>query len=61
MPTSDSTIAEQPGYTESEKLCGETLRAALARANGRIFLWLLCIKCSPIQIVDAARRRQVSA
>ena len=57
---SDSTNAEQPGYTESEKSVGETLRAAFARANGR-FCGYFCIKCSPHSADSRcrSRRRQV--
>jgi len=53
---SDSTNAEQPGYTESEKSVGETLRAAFARANGRIFVATFASNVHRIQqIVDAAQ------
>lgn len=35
---SDSTNAERPGYTESERMVGETFSHVFARAEGRIFV-----------------------
>ena len=40
---SDSTNAERPGYTESEKTVGETLRRVMARAEGRVLVATFCL------------------
>lgn len=53
---SDSTNAERPGYTESEKTVGETLRRVFSRAEGRIFVATFASNVHRIQqIIDAAK------
>src|SRR5690606_26591023 len=53
---SDSTNAERPGYTESEKTVGETLRRVFSRAEGRIFVATFATNVHRIQqIIDAAK------
>ena len=54
---SDSTNAERPGYTESEKTVGETFRGIFSRAEGRIIVATFASNVHRIQqIVDAAER-----
>ncbi len=53
---SDSTNAERPGYTESEKTVGETLRRVFSRAEGRILVATFASNVHRIQqIIDAAQ------
>lgn len=52
---SDSTNAERPGYTESERTVGETFARVFARAEGRIFIATFASNVHRLQqIVDAA-------
>lgn len=52
---SDSTNAEQPGYTESERTVGETFARIFARAEGRILVATFASNVHRLQqIVDAA-------
>lgn len=52
---SDSTNAERPGYTESERTVGETFARVFARAAGRIFIATFASNVHRLQqIVDAA-------
>ena len=56
---SDSTNAERPGYTESEKTVGETFRDIFSRAEGRIIVATFASNVHRIQqIVDAAEREE---
>lgn len=56
---SDSTNAERPGYTESEKTVGETLRRVFARAEGRILVATFASNVHRIQqIIDAAEEEE---
>lgn len=52
---SDSTNAERPGYTESERTVGETFARIFARAEGRILVATFASNVHRLQqIVDAA-------
>lgn len=52
---SDSTNAERPGYTASERIVGEALKKAFAEANGRIIVATFASNIHRIQqIIDAA-------
>ncbi len=60
---SDSTYAEVPGYTPSERLVGEALERAIAEAPGRVLVATFASLVSRVQqVVDAAERhdRKVS-
>ncbi len=52
---SDSTYAEEPGYTESEQVVGETMMRVIARAKGRVIVATFASLISRIQqVIDAA-------
>lgn len=52
---SDSTNAERPGYTESERTVGETFTQVFSKAEGRIFIATFASNVHRLQqIVDAA-------
>lgn len=52
---SDSTNAERPGYTESERTVGETFARIFARSEGRIFVATFASNVHRLQqIVDAS-------
>ncbi len=54
---SDSTNAERPGYTESERTVGETLMQIFTKSEGRILVATFASNIHRIQqIFDAARR-----
>ena len=54
---SDSTYAEVPGYTPSERVVGEALDRAIATAHGRVLVASFASLISRVQLVlDAARR-----
>ncbi|MBN2240293.1 MAG: ribonuclease J [Dehalococcoidales bacterium] len=54
---SDSTYAELPGYTPSEKVVGETLERVIADAPGRVVITTFSSLVSRIQqIIDAAAK-----
>lgn len=54
---SDSTNAERPGYTASEKKVGDTLRQIFAKAEGRILIATFASNVHRIQqIFDAAAK-----
>lgn len=54
---SDSTNAERPGYTSSEKTVGETFRNLFSKAEGRILVATFASNVHRIQqIFDAAER-----
>jgi len=56
---SDSTYAELPGYTPSERLVGETLDQVIANASGRVIVATFSSLVSRIQqIIDSAARHQ---
>ncbi|MBA7635895.1 Ribonuclease J1 [subsurface metagenome] len=56
---SDSTYAELPGYTPSERLVGETLDRVMAEAPGRVIVTTFSSLVSRIQqVIDAAARHQ---
>ena len=56
---SDSTYAELPGYTPSEKVVGETLDHVIAEAPGRVIIATFSSLISRIQqVIDAAARHQ---
>ena len=60
---SDSTYAEVPGYTPSERVVGEALDRAIAEAPGRVLVATFASLVSRVQqVVDAAERhgRKVS-
>ena len=60
---SDSTYAEMPGYTPSERVVGEALDRAIGEAPGRVMVATFASLISRIQqVVDAAQRwnRKVS-
>ena len=60
---SDSTYAEVPGYTPSERLVGEALDRAIREAPGRVMVATFASLVSRVQqVVDAAERygRKVS-
>ena len=53
----DSTYAEQPGYTPSERVVGETLDRIIAEAPGRVIVTTFASLISRIQqVIDAAAR-----
>ena len=54
---SDSTYAETPGYTPSEKVVGETLDWIMANASGRVIVTTFASLVSRIQqVIDAAAK-----
>ena len=56
---SDSTYAELPGYTPSEKVVGETLDRVIAEAPGRVIVATFSSLVSRIQqVIDAAAKYQ---
>ncbi len=56
---SDSTYAELPGYTPSERVVGETLQRVMADAPGRVIVTTFSSLVSRIQqVIDAAARHQ---
>ncbi len=56
---SDSTYAELPGYTPSEKVVGETLDRVMAEAPGRVIVATFSSLVSRIQqVIDAAAKYQ---
>ena len=56
---SDSTYAELPGYTPSEKLVGETLDRIMANAPGRVIVATFSSLISRIQqIIDSATKHE---
>ena len=60
---SDSTYAEMPGYTPSERVVGEALDRAIGEAPGRVMVATFASLISRIQqVIDAAERsnRKVS-
>jgi len=55
----DSTYAELPGYTPSERVVGETLDRIMAEAPGRVVITPFSSLISRIQqVIDAAARHQ---
>ena len=56
---SDSTYAELPGYTPSERVVGEALDQIIAKAPGRVLVTTFASLVSRVQLViDAAARNQ---
>jgi len=56
---SDSTYAELPGYTPSERVVGETLDRVIAEAPGRVIVTTFSSLVSRVQqVIDAAARHQ---
>ncbi len=56
---SDSTYAELPGYTSSERLVGETLDHIMDEAPGRVIIATFSSLVSRIQqVIDSAAKRQ---
>lgn len=56
---SDSTYAELPGYTPSEKVVGEALEQIIDNASGRVIITTFASLISRIQqIIDAAAKHQ---
>jgi len=56
---SDSTYAELPGYTPSERVVGETLDRVVAEAPGRVIIATFSSLISRIQqVIDAAAKHQ---
>jgi len=56
---SDSTYAELPGYTPSERVVGETLDRVIAEAPGRVVVTTFSSLVSRVQqVVDAAAKYQ---
>jgi ribonuclease J len=54
---SDSTYAETPGYTPSEKVVGETLDSIMGNAQGRVIVTTFASLVSRVQqVIDAAAR-----
>src|SRR5579884_74554 len=54
---SDSTYAEIPGYTPSERVVGESLDAVISRAEGRVIVATFASLISRVQqVIDAATR-----
>jgi ribonuclease J len=57
MLMADSTYAELPGYTPSERVVGETLDRVMANAPGRVIVTTFSSLVSRIQqVIDAAAR-----
>ena len=57
--TSDSTYAELPGYTPSERVVGEALNQIMTRAPGRVIITTFASLISRIQqVIDAAASHQ---
>lgn len=55
----DSTYVEQPGYTPSEGMVGETLDRIIAEAPGRVIITTFSSLVSRIQqVIDAAAKHQ---
>jgi ribonuclease J len=55
----DSTYAESPGYTPSEKVVSETLDRVMANAPGRVIITTFSSLVSRIQqVIDAAAKHQ---
>jgi ribonuclease J len=55
----DSTYAELPGYTPSERVVGETLDRVMAEAPGRVIVTTFSSLVSRIQqVIDAAAKHQ---
>ncbi|MBM2825073.1 MAG: metallo-beta-lactamase [Dehalococcoidales bacterium] len=56
---SDSTYAELPGYTPSERVVGETLDRVMAEAPGRVIVTTFSSLVSRVQqVIDAAAKYQ---
>jgi ribonuclease J len=56
---SDSTYAELPGYTPSEKVVGEALEQIIANAPGRVIVTTFASLVSRVQqVIDAAAKHQ---
>jgi len=56
---SDSTYAELPGYTPSERVVGETLDRVIANASGRVIVTTFSSLVSRIQqVIDSAAKHQ---
>jgi ribonuclease J len=56
---SDSTYAELPGYTPSEKIVGESLENVIANAPGRVIVTTFSSLISRVQqVIDAAVKHQ---
>jgi len=56
---SDSTYAELPGYTPSEKMVGEALDHIMANASGRVIVTTFSSLISRVQqVIDAAAKYQ---
>ena len=54
---SDSTNSENPGYTPSERVIGETLSRAFAAAKGRVIVATFSSNISRVQqVIDVARQ-----
>jgi len=56
---SDSTYAELPGYTQSERVVGETLDRVMAEAPGRVIVTTFSSLVSRVQqVIDAAAKHE---
>ncbi len=56
---SDSTYAEVPGYTPSEKVVGEALENIIAKAKGRVIVTTFASLVTRVQqVIDAAVKHQ---
>jgi ribonuclease J len=56
---SDSTYAELPGYTPSERVVGDALERAIAEAPGRVIVATFASLISRVQqVLDAAQRHE---
>ncbi len=56
---SDSTYAERPGYTPSERVVGEALDRIMAEASGRVIVTTFASLVSRVQqVINAAARHQ---